>query len=247
MLQQPSSLDDAIIFTSAYKQRNASRDVAPSQQAHSVSRHTSQTVALSTANMTGATLAPSAGSVNKSATSSIRLSLSEIAQRRKDDKCFKCDELFTLDHHKHYKQLFIIEVMDEEDIDDLSPTTNEPTISLHALTGIHPCASRTMVLMVDVNGTRLITLLDSGSTHNFIDSTTAPRACVILAERQGLCVVVTNGDKLPASGCYRNMAITVHNEHFRIDCSSLLLGSYDMVLGVQWLESLWAHPLGFSA
>jgi hypothetical protein len=34
------------------------------------------------------------------------------------------------------------------------------------------------------------------------------------------------------------MEIAVHGEPFRIDSYSLPLGSYDMVLGIQWLESL---------
>jgi hypothetical protein len=66
----------------------------------------------------------------------------------------------------------------------------------------------------------------------------ASQACVILAERHGLCVTITNGEKLPSSGCCRNMAISVHGENFHINCFGLPLGSYDMVLGVQWLESL---------
>jgi hypothetical protein len=180
----------------------------------------------------------STGSFNKPVSSSIQLSPSEIAQHHKDFKCFKCDKLFTSDHHKHYKQLFIIEVVDEDDIDDLSPTTNEPTISLHMLIGIQPHASCTMALMVDVNDTRLIALLDSGSTHNFIDNTTMSRACVVLIEWHSMCVAVANGDKLSASGCCHNMEIAVHDECFRINYYDLPLGSYDMVLGIQWLESL---------
>jgi hypothetical protein len=137
-----------------------------------------------------------------------------------------------MDHRKHCKQVFIIEVVDEDEVDGLSPTTDEPTISLHMLTGIQPRASRTMTLLVDINGTQLVALLDFGSTHNFIDNATASRACVILAERHCLCVAVANGDKLPTFGCFRNMAIAVHSENFRIDRYGLPLGSYDMVLGV---------------
>jgi hypothetical protein len=86
MLQQLSSLNDTVIFTRAYEQRNALREVVPSQPAHLLSSYTSWTTALPTANMTGATPAPSMGPVNKLVTSSIRLSLSEIAQCRKDGK-----------------------------------------------------------------------------------------------------------------------------------------------------------------
>jgi hypothetical protein len=179
----------------------------------------------------------SAASVNKSAPNSVRLSPSEIVQRRKDDKCSKCDELFMTGHHEHCKQLFIIEVVDEEEPAGLSPNADEPTISIHALTSIQPRTSHTMAILVTANGTHIIALLDSGSTHNFIDNMAASRVGIVLAGLSGLRVMVTNSDKLVSSGCCRNMAMTVHGEHFQINCYGLPLGSFDMVLGIQWLES----------
>jgi hypothetical protein len=88
-------------------------------------------------------------SINKPASSFISLSPSEIAQRRKDDKCFKCNELFTPGHRQQCKQ-FIIEVMDDEEDDGLSPLRGV-TISIHALTGIQPHAGRTMRILIAVN------------------------------------------------------------------------------------------------
>jgi hypothetical protein len=78
-LQQPTTLDDAFIFARAYERCNASHEMASTP-----------------------TAAPTAAvtSGNKPTPSSIRLSLSEIAQRRKDSKCFKCDELFTTGHRQ---------------------------------------------------------------------------------------------------------------------------------------------------
>jgi hypothetical protein len=55
--------------------------------------------------------------------------------------------------------------------DELEPATEaEDPISLHALTGIHPRSGKTIQLLVVVKGVQLHALLDSGSTHNFIDS-----------------------------------------------------------------------------
>jgi hypothetical protein len=59
-----------------------------------------------------------------------------MAQRRKDDKCFKCNELFTLGHQQHCKQILVIKVVDDDEADDSTMTDGEPTISLHALIGI---------------------------------------------------------------------------------------------------------------
>jgi hypothetical protein len=39
-------------------------------------------------------------------------------------------------------------------------------------------------------------------------------------------------------GCCKNLRISVDGEGFYIDYYDLALGSYEMVLGVQWLESL---------
>jgi hypothetical protein len=63
---------------------------------------------------------------------------------------------------------------------------------------------------------------------------------------------VANGDRLTSPGSCADLQITIGEEDFHIDCYGLSLGSYDMVLGVQWLESLgpilWdfsCHTMGF--
>jgi hypothetical protein len=49
---------------------------------------------------------------------------------------------------------------------------------------------------------------------------------------------VDNGDRLACSGRYTNLDINVDGEPFSITCYGLALGSFEMVLGVQWLEAL---------
>jgi hypothetical protein len=160
VLQQPTSLDDAVIFARVYEQRNASRVAAPLQPARTTSRYTNRSAALSASStMTGPTT--SAASINKPTPSSVRLSPSEIAQHHKDSKCFKCDELFTPGHCEHCKKLFIIEVVDEKETEGPSPGDSEPTISIHALTNMQSRTTRTMAILVSINNADLITLLDS--------------------------------------------------------------------------------------
>jgi hypothetical protein len=48
--------------------------------------------------MRALTPAASSASVNKSAGTTIQLTLSEIAQHHKDGKCFHCNEFFTNGH-----------------------------------------------------------------------------------------------------------------------------------------------------
>jgi hypothetical protein len=168
----------------------------------------------------------------------ICLSPTEVAERHNDGKCFHCDEFFIHGHKEHCKCLFSIEVVfDEECVSDPS-NGGEPTISIHALTGIQPRTGRTMHVHVHIAVTLLVALLDTGSTHNFIDTDAATRAGLALLGPSGLRVAVANGDRVTSPGCCRDLSVSIGNEQFIIDCYGLPIGSYDMVLGVQWLESL---------
>jgi hypothetical protein len=46
-------------------------------------------------------------------------------------------------------------------------------------------------------------------------------------------VAVASGDWVQSSGCYRDLAFAING--FTVDCYGLALGSYEMVLEVQWL------------
>jgi hypothetical protein len=128
-------------------------------------------------------------------------------------------------------------VFDEECVGDPS-NGGEPTNSIHALIGIQPRTGRTMHIHVHIAGTLLVALLDMRSTHNFIDTDAATRAGLALLGSSGLRVAVANGDRVTSPGCCRNLSMPIGNKQFIIDCYGLSIGSYDMVLGVQWLKSL---------
>jgi hypothetical protein len=161
-----------------------------------------------------------------------RLTVAEIAERRKDGRCFHCDEPFTNGHKMVCKQLFTIELIhDDEPLaagDEL-----DPTISIHALAGIEPRSGRTMKVKVIINAVALTALLDSGSTHNFVDTDATTRAGLQLTPRGDLRVAVANGDRVSSPGSCCNISISIGGEVFSIDCYGLTLGAYDMVLGVQ--------------
>jgi hypothetical protein len=49
---------------------------------------------------------------------------------------------------------------------------------------------------------------------------------------------VANDDCVTSLSCCRDLSVSIGNEQFILNCYGLPIGSYDMVLGVQWLESL---------
>jgi hypothetical protein len=56
--------------------------------------------------------------------------------------------------------------------------------------------------------------------------------------RNNITVTVANGDKVPATGVFRDTTFSIDGEAFGVDFFILPLGGYDMVLGTDWLDTL---------
>jgi hypothetical protein len=101
-------------------------------------------------------------------------------------------------------------------------------------------------MQVQIGGASLLTLLDSGSTHNFIYKEAAGH---------------TTLQSLPEARCWSRwptvsrcrvrpilrIAFTVGDEDFTADFSMLPLTGYDVLLGMQWLAPLGPILWDFSA
>jgi hypothetical protein len=79
---------------------------------------------------------------------------------------------------------------------DPTEAADTPMISIHTITGIGPRAGRTMQLYAVINGARITAVLDSGSTHNFVDLETAARVGIKFGGTTGLRVTVVNGERV---------------------------------------------------
>ena len=89
-----------------------------------------------------------------------------------------------------------------------------------------------------VKTTPLHILIDSESTHNFLNLATAKRLHCKLKKMPPLQVVVANGQQLVCTSVCHNFAWSLLGEVFTTDVMLIPLGSCEMVLGVQWLTSL---------
>ncbi|KAG8386879.1 hypothetical protein BUALT_Bualt03G0194800 [Buddleja alternifolia] len=106
-----------------------------------------------------------------------RLSPQEIDVKRSKGLCFWCDEKFDRYHIcKNKRQLYFLEVPPEEighlsddsefeeDHEDKEDELTESHISMHAITGIHDFKIKRVT-----KGKPIHILIDTRSTHNFID------------------------------------------------------------------------------
>jgi hypothetical protein len=114
--------------------------------------------------------------------------------------------------------------MELEEEDDAEAVEDELGVSLHALTGL--CATNTIQLVIHVKGKQMRALVDSSSTHSFIHE------AVVHAPAR------VNGERLQSYGICKDTTVDIQGEEFVMDCYTLPLEGFDVILGIQWLKSL---------
>ena len=175
-----------------------------------------------------------------------------MQKRRAQGLCFNCNERFTPGHKCQAPQLMLLEGCIQEDetpeemggvnttreISEIEEDDNgkEPEITLHALTGwIVP---RTMRIKAIIGAHEVVALIDSGSTHNFISDRVAETLRLPVKPTTPFTVRVANGERLSCKGKYEKLTVNLQGNEFHLDFFSVPLNGLDMVLGIQWLETL---------
>jgi len=167
-----------------------------------------------------------------------RLSPEEMAQRRLEGLCFNCPEKFSKEHVKHCtsKGIYFLELAEDEDASEGSGSEDDLQVSVAAITGIQ--TSATLRLGTTVSGVSAVALVDSGSTHSFIDESLAQRLGFTPEPRPGLSVGVANGDRINTAGICKAVRLIVDAEEFMVNLFVIPLGGFRIVLGCDWLRSL---------
>jgi hypothetical protein len=106
-----------------------------------------------------------------------RLTPQQLEERKEKDLCFNCESKYSKGHKCGEKKLFYIDCEEEEEEEEQEPSQDEnieaisseeltPTISCNALAGIS--TPQTLNIKGYIKNKKVIVLIDSGSTHNFI-------------------------------------------------------------------------------
>jgi hypothetical protein len=135
-----------------------------------------------------------------------RLSPAEMDEWRWLGLCFNCNEKFGHGHNRVCQRLFLITFADKDDVDTespMEPLADEPTISVLAISGVR--TRETMQMGISIDGSSFCTLLDSGSTHNFITEEVAARTDLVLRPQGGMRVIVANGDSVQSHASFATL------------------------------------------
>ena len=175
-----------------------------------------------------------------------------MEERKKRGLCYNCDDKWAPGHKCKQATLFLLEgvevslesnhkgqyVEDNNEVDKERRHKEEtdPEITLYALVGSP--SPGTMRVKGMVNSVSLVILVDSGSTHNFIDAAVVSVLHVPADESQILEVKVAHGDIIQTQGLCKDVQVCVQGQTFLVQLHVLPLGGCDVVFGTQWLSTL---------
>ena len=120
----------------------------------------------------------------------------------------------------------------------------EAEISLHAMAGTP--TPQTMRVTGMIASHPFYILIDSGSTHNFIDPHIFHQTGLISNSDSRVKVQVANGDQMQSEGKCSDVAFTIQGVPLSCDFHILALGGYDGVLGIHWLQTLGPVRMDFT-
>jgi hypothetical protein len=150
-----------------------------------------------------------------------KLTMAEMAEHQLKGLCYNCDDKYFLGHKCKEQNIFmaISEDISEEDVEtplvfespeitDITPPSDplevELIISLNALTSFS--APQTLKLIGYIKHRKVIILVDSGSTHNFIHRCIAQETHCYIHAINNFQIMIVNGGSMKFGECYENVS-----------------------------------------
>jgi hypothetical protein len=174
-----------------------------------------------------------------------RLTPMQMSERRKKGLCYNCDERWSSDHRCKNRKLYLMEEVEDEEAELIEIEEEEveaeledekAEITLCALLG--STSPSTMRVIAILNGQKTVVLLDTGSTHNFMDRTLAKTLKLPIDVESNFGVRVANGQVIRTLGECKEVKFKMQGLHLKLTFNLLELGGCGIVLGTQWLSTL---------
>lgn len=160
---------------------------------------------------------------------------------------YKCGEKWSKDHkcgpqvHLHIVQELWDLLTPEAEQDTTPPAIEEQeqqaflAISQSAVTGA--VAARTVRFSGTVQGLVMQMLLDSGSSSSFISESLAAQLKNLSVRTEHCNIRIAGGGTLSSSATLLNVPWSIGQYQFQSDLRVLPLAAFDMIIGMDWLES----------
>ncbi|XP_062109432.1 uncharacterized protein LOC133820560 [Humulus lupulus] len=171
-----------------------------------------------------------------------RLSPAEIKNRRDRGLCFTCDEKFNFGHKCKNRMLILYGQEDDDcetdleaELQDMEDVTEEE-VSLNSLSNsLNP---RIFRIMAHHGSETLEVLIDTGSNNNFIQEALVAKLRLQCEDTKRFRVYMGNGNFLMCSKVCKGAELSLQGHCFAVDLFVLPICGLDVVLGMQWLQTL---------
>jgi hypothetical protein len=184
-----------------------------------------------------------------------RLTPQQLEERKEKGLCFNYDSKYSKGHKCGEKKLFYIDCEEEEEqeqeqepskdenVEAISSEELTPTISCNALARIN--TPQTLKIEGYIKNKKVIVLIDSGSTHNFIHYKLAKALNCFVYPAPEFQVMIADGGTINCSGKCNKINLTMGEYVMNSPMISIPMGGADVVLGIQWLQSLGTMAFNF--
>uniref|UniRef100_A0A0A9HL31 Peptidase A2 domain-containing protein n=1 Tax=Arundo donax TaxID=35708 RepID=A0A0A9HL31_ARUDO len=98
-------------------------------------------------------------------------------------------------------------------------------------------APKTMRVLGTIQGCDILILVDSGSSHTFISDRVVRHLSGVSAMEKSVQVKVADGNILQCYSELKNATWSIQSCTFQSDLKVLSLSCFDMILGMDWLET----------
>lgn len=169
-----------------------------------------------------------------------RLSRAQIQEKREKGLCFTCDEKYSASHICKDKHLNII-IAEDDSVDHFSEWDSIPAdldggeISIHSLNDNR--TRHSMKLKGKCKGREISILIDSGSTHSYLNTFTASELQCIIEETPPWVIIVANGEKTVSKEKCSHFTWSMHGHSFEAELRLIPFGGCDIMLGHDWMWS----------
>lgn len=254
LLSKPVDLGDAMAKAQLFEDRNedlVGRKRGEAQRPAWYSKPTPSSMPVPTTTLTaykGGSTSVSSGGPVQSHTSHTphlpikKLTPAELKERRDKGLCFTCDEKFVYGH-KCKNRMLILCASEEDGTETASETlgsdmedVTEEEVSLNSLS--NPLNPRIFRIMASHKAEAVEVLIDTGSNNNFIQESLANQLKFPWEETKRFKVYMGSGHFLLCSKLCRGVELLLQGHKFVVDLYILPICGLDIVLGMQWLQTL---------
>jgi hypothetical protein len=170
-----------------------------------------------------------------------KLTKAEMAECQRKGLCYNCDKKYFLGHKCKEKNIFMAISEDVEaplvsvspEPTDITPPLDPPkvekVISLNSL--IDFFAPQTLKIIGYIKHRKVIILVDSGSTHNFIHFHIAQETNFYIHAVNNFEIMIANGGSMKCGGHCENVHLQIGDYHMKSHMFSIDMGSCEIVLG----------------